>query len=40
MHELLEQFDAEMDEAWKSGRITQESIAKAIQEHRQKHSYR
>ncbi len=40
LRELVDELGAEMDETWKSGRITQESIAKAIQEHRQKHPYR
>jgi hypothetical protein len=40
LRELVDELGAEMDETWKSGRITQESIAKAIQEYRQKHPYR
>jgi hypothetical protein len=40
LRELVDDLGAEMDEAWKSGRITQASIAKAIQEHRRKHPYR
>lgn len=39
LRELADELGSEMDEAWKSGRITQESIAAAIQEHRQKHPY-
>lgn len=39
LRELVESLCAEMDEARKAGRFTEESIAAAIQEHRQKHPY-
>lgn len=39
LREIVEDLGAEMDEAWKAGRITQESIAKAVQEYRQQHPY-
>lgn len=39
LRELVDEFGAEMDEARKAGRFTEESIAAAIQEHRRKHPY-
>lgn len=35
LQELVDELGTEMDEAWRTGRITQETIAKAIQEYRQ-----
>lgn len=37
---LADELGAAMDEDWASGRITNESIAEAILEHRRKHPYR
>ena len=37
---LADELGEAMDEAWASGRITKESIAEAISEHRRKHPYR
>ncbi len=37
---LAAELGAEFDEAWRDGRITEESIQAAIAEHRAKHPYR
>ncbi len=37
---LADELGAAMQEEWNSGRITEESIAEAILEHRRKHPYR
>ena len=37
---LADELGAALDEGWASGRITEESIAEAIREHRRKHPYR
>ncbi len=40
LQRLTDELDEAMDEGWASGRITKESIAAAILEHRRKHPYR
>ncbi len=37
---LSDELGAALAEDWRSGRITEESIAEAVREHRQKHPYR
>ena len=37
---LADELGVALEEGWASGRITEESIAEAIREHRQKHPYR
>ena len=37
---LADELGAALDEDWASGRITNESVAEAILEHRRKHPYR
>ena len=36
----FDEVGLEMDEDWGSGKITEEKIAQAIREHREKHPYR
>ena len=40
LRRLVDELGEAMDEGWASGRITTESIAEAIREHRRKHPYR
>ena len=40
LRRLVDELGEAMDEGWASGRITKESIAEAIREHRRKHPYR
>ena len=40
MRRLVDELGEAMEEGWASGRITEESIAEAIREHRGKHPYR
>ena len=40
LRRLADELGDAMDEGWASGRITNESIAEAIREHRRKHPYR
>ena len=37
---LVDELGAATDEAWASGQISEEKIAEAIREHRQRHPYR
>ena len=37
---LADELSAETERAWASGEITEEKIAAAIREHRQRHPYR
>ena len=37
---LADEFGREMAEDWRTGKITEEKIAEAIREHRERHPYR